>query len=189
MAPRSPARPPLVDCLIEDHRWEQVDLEALAETACAAALEGIGLDPAAFEISLLGCSDARIADLNADFRGKPKPTNVLSWPSEERGAARPGDRPKAPRRDPMGPTELGDIAIAWETCMREAQAGGRTTADHVTHLLVHGTLHLLGYDHETDPDAALMEGLETEILGKMGVADPYATEATAAPEGDDGRRV
>ncbi|MGR3593823.1 MAG: rRNA maturation RNase YbeY [Limimaricola soesokkakensis] len=188
MAQRRPARPPLVDCLIEDHRWEAAGLEALAEAACAAALRGVGLDPAGFEISLLGCSDARIADLNADFRGKPKPTNVLSWPSEERGADRPGARPASPRRDSMGPTELGDVAIAWETCTREAEAGGRTTADHVTHLLVHGTLHLLGYDHETDADAALMEGLETEILGKMGVADPYAA-IEAAPEGDDGRRV
>ncbi|MGR3463748.1 rRNA maturation RNase YbeY [Limimaricola sp.] len=189
MAQRSPARPPLVDCLIEDHRWESLGLEALAEAACVAALGGLGLDPGHYEISLLGCSDARIADLNADFRGKPKPTNVLSWPSEERGAAHPGARPAPPRRDPMGPTELGDIAIAYETCAREAREAGRTTADHVTHLMVHGTLHLMGFDHETDPDAVLMEGLETEILGKMGVADPYAAGATAAPEGDDGRRV
>ncbi|MBB3712276.1 putative rRNA maturation factor [Limimaricola variabilis] len=182
-------RPPLVDCLLEDHRWEAVGLEALAETACAAALRGAGLDPSGFEISLLGCSDARIADLNADFRGKPKPTNVLSWPSDERGAAAPGSRPSPPRRDPMGPTELGDIAIAYETCRAEAEAAGRSLADHASHLLVHGTLHLLGFDHETDADAALMEGLETETLGKMGIADPYAAHAIAAPEGDDGRRV
>lgn len=189
MAQRRAARPPLVDCLIEDHRWEEVGLEALAEIACAAALTGLGQDPARFEISLLGCSDLRIAELNADFRGKPKPTNVLSWPSEDRRPDRPGTRPAPPQRDPIGPTELGDIAIAWETCLREAEAGGRTTADHVTHLLVHGTLHLMGYDHETDADAALMEGLETEVLGKMGVSDPYAATAEAAPEGDDGRRV
>ena len=189
MTRHRPERPPLVDCLIEDHRWEGVGLEALAEAACAATLARLDIDPAGFEISLLGCSDARIAELNADFRGKPKPTNVLSWPSEERAATRPGARPAPPRRDRMGATELGDIAIAFETCRAEAEAAGRRIADHVSHLMVHGTLHLLGFDHETDPDAELMEGIETEILGKMGIADPYAAEAIAAPEGDDGRRV
>ncbi len=73
-------------------------------------------------------------------------------------------------------TELGDLAIAFETCAREAQEAGKTMADHVTHLIVHGTLHLLGYDHLRDGDATLMENLETEILGKMGIADPYSSD-------------
>jgi probable rRNA maturation factor len=68
---------------------------------------------------------------------------------------------------------LGDIAIAYDTCAREAADGGKPLADHVTHLIVHAVLHLLGYDHENDPDALLMEGIETEILGKMGLPDPY----------------
>ncbi|SDF10602.1 rRNA maturation RNase YbeY [Limimaricola pyoseonensis] len=188
MAPRKPVRPPLVDCLIEDHRWEAAGLEALAEAACAAALQRLDLGPEGFEISLLGCSDTRIAELNADFRGKPKPTNVLSWPSDERGAARDGAWPAPPEHDRFGPTELGDVAIAYETCAREAVEAGRRMQDHVTHLLVHGTLHLLGFDHERDGDAALMERLETEILGKMGIADPYAGDLTTVPEGEDGRR-
>jgi len=75
--------------------------------------------------------------------------------------------------DPTGVIELGDIAIAYDTCAGEAAAAGRPMADHVTHLLVHGTLHLLGFDHERDADATLMEGLEVEILGNMGIADPY----------------
>jgi probable rRNA maturation factor len=174
----------LVDCLTEDHRWEALapdapglaplSLETLAETAAAATLVQLGLDPADYEISLLGCNDTRIAELNADFRGKPQPTNVLSWPSEERGADLPGKMPLAPEAAEDGLTELGDIAIAYETCAAEAQQAGKSLIDHTTHLIVHGTLHLLGFDHERDPDAALMEGLEAQILGKLGIADPYA---------------
>ena len=160
-----------VDCVIEDDRWEAVGLEALAERACAAALAARGLEPEEWEIALLGCDDARIAALNADFRDKPRPTNVLSWPSEERGPDLDGGDPEAPEAgyDP----ELGDIAIAYETCAREAEEQGKPFTDHVTHLLVHATLHLLGFDHIRDGDAALMERLEVEILGKMGLPDPY----------------
>ena len=165
----------VVDCLTEDHRWEALGLEALAETAAAMALAHLRLDPVDFVISLLGCNDARIAELNADFRGKPQPTNVLSWPSEERGSDVPGKPPLSPLIDDHGPTELGDIAIAYDTCAAEAVAAGKTLTAHATHLIVHGTLHLLGFDHERDLDATLMEKLEVEILGKLDVADPYAT--------------
>lgn len=165
---------PLVDTLIEDPRWQALDLTTLAEAAANAALTGAGLAVVGYEISLLGCDDRRIAALNTDFRGKPQPTNVLSWPSEERGATTDGGRPQSPDRGANeDPAELGDIAIAWETCEREAVDQGKTMRDHVTHLLVHGTLHLLGYDHQRDRDASLMEGLETEILVRMGLADPY----------------
>ena len=159
-----------VDCLIEDDRWDALDLAALAEAATDATLAELGLEPSVWDISLMGCDDARIATLNADFRGKPQPTNVLSWPSEERGVAVAGEMPLAP--DPAD-AELGDIAIAWDTCAAEAQAADKPMAEHVTHLIVHATLHLLGFDHDRDADAALMEGLETQILGKMGLDDPY----------------
>jgi len=160
-----------VDVIIEDDRWQEAGLEASAEAAAAAALAHLGLEPEEWEVSLLACDDARIATLNAEFRGKPTPTNVLSWPSEERAPDAPGQRPDLPLPGPD--PELGDIAIAYDTCLREAEDGGKPLADHVTHLIVHAVLHLLGYDHENDPDAALMEGLETEILGKMGLPDPY----------------
>jgi len=165
---------PLVDTLIEEPRWQGLDLETLAECAARATLTHLGLPVDGFAISLLGCSDARIAVLNADFRGKPQPTNVLSWPSEERGASVDGGTPARPRPGSADdPAELGDIAIAWETCGQEARAANRPIRDHVCHLLVHGLLHLLGYDHIRDKDAALMEGLEVEILASLGVADPY----------------
>ncbi len=158
----------IVDCMIEDKRWASVDIEALAEAAASATFSHLGVESA--EVSLLACNDARIADLNADFRGKPTPTNVLSWPSDERGADRDGDKPLPV--DPHDP-EIGDIAIAYETCSQEAEIAGITIKEHTTHLIVHGILHLLGYDHDRDLDATLMEGLESTILGNMGLADPY----------------
>lgn len=165
---------PLVDTLAEDARWEALGLDAIAQRAAGAVLASRRMDPARYAISLLGCKDDRIAVLNADFRGKPQPTNVLSWPSEERGAVADGGAPgRVSPGTPEAPEELGDIAIAWETCDREADEAGRTMGDHVTHLIVHATLHLLGYDHVRDGDAALMEALETAILADLGVADPY----------------
>lgn len=162
-----------IDILLEAPGWEALELAALAERSIGATLRHLRLDESVAGLSLLACDDRRIAGLNADFRGKPTPTNVLSWPSEERGAARPGDIPPTPEPGPDGIVELGDIAIAYETCLREAAERGKPPQDHVIHLIVHGTLHLLGYDHENDADAELMERLEREILGKMGVDDPY----------------
>lgn len=170
----------LVETVIEDARWQAFGLEALAERAARAALVGAALPCAGFQISLMGCDDARIAGLNADFRGKPTPTNVLSWPSKERGAEFVGEAPEAPQPGTADdPESLGDIAIAWETCVREAEAQGKPLVDHVTHLIVHGILHLLGYDHVEDEDAALMEALEVEILASLGVSDPYWTGTRA----------
>lgn len=165
-----------VDCLTEDHRWDALDLEGLAERAARAVFVRLGLQPQGYEVSVLACNDPRIAELNADFRGKPQPTNVLSWPSAERGAAQPGAMPVPPGPAGQGPVELGDIAIAYDICAAEAAAAGRSLRDHALHLLVHGMLHLLGFDHEHDADASLMEGLEVEILGKLGVADPYTAD-------------
>ncbi|MHC0053433.1 rRNA maturation RNase YbeY [Actibacterium sp. D379-3] len=163
----------LVETLIEDDRWDAAGLAELADVACGATLAHLGLT-GDFEISLLGCDDARIAVLNADFRGKPAPTNVLSWPAADLAASDDGARPAAPEPGLVGmPAELGDIAIAYETCMREADEQDKPFRDHVTHLLVHGCLHLLGFDHIRPQDAALMEGQEVEILASLGLADPY----------------
>jgi probable rRNA maturation factor len=98
-----------------------------------------------------------VRDLNARFRGKDAPTNVLSFPAPE--SAWP---------------HLGDIALAYGVCRREADGQDKSFAHHVMHLTVHGVLHLLGYDHETDAEAEVMEGLERAILGGLGLPDPYA---------------
>jgi probable rRNA maturation factor len=166
--------PELVETVIEDPRWEAAGLPGLAERAARAALAAAGLDPDRFEIALLGAGDARIAELNAEFRGRAQPTNVLSWPAADLTPAAEGAAPPLPVPAGEGPESLGDIALAFETCAAEAAAAGLTLADHVTHLVVHGTLHLLGYDHRREGDARRMERLEAEILASLGVADPYS---------------
>lgn len=148
-----------VDVVIEDERW--VALDGLARTAVPAALSGAGLQ-GDYEVVIMGCNDARIAVLNADFRGKPTPTNVLSWPSEDRTPGEPFDE-----------TELGDIAISFDTCAREAAEQSKPFDAHVIHLLIHATLHLLGYDHISDEQAERMEALEVQILEGLGFPDPY----------------
>ncbi len=169
----------LTDTILEDDRWQQAGLDALAETAALATLRHLGLPPDRFGIAVLGCDDMRIATLNADFRGKPQPTNVLSWPEEDLTPPHPGAPPPAPHtrealtQESDEPRHLGDIAIAYDTCATEAQAQDKPFSAHVTHLIVHGVLHLLGYDHIRDADATLMERLETEILGILGIPDPY----------------
>ena len=172
-----------LDIIIEDSRWTQVGIDRITQQAIAQTLSHLTLDPAACEVSVLACDDAKIATLNADFRGKPTPTNVLSWPSEERAAMRDGEAPQVPQPDPSGLIALGDIAISYDTCAVEAQAAGKPISAHAIHLLVHGTLHLLGYDHIRDADGDLMEALEVEILGKLGQDNPYLTD-TAHPAGE-----
>ncbi|SFC36057.1 rRNA maturation RNase YbeY [Tropicimonas isoalkanivorans] len=162
-----------VDVVIEAPQWEDVGLHALAEKAVLATLRHLRL-PDDCQCSLLATDDARITVLNADFRAKEAATNVLSWPAEDLAADTPGGPPALPEADfPGEPPFLGDIALAWETCRAEADCAEKPLNAHVTHLIVHGLLHLLGYDHICDEDADLMERLEIEILGELGFPDPY----------------
>jgi len=148
----------MIEAVIEDEGWTAIlpDAAALAgdcQRHAAAVEAAIGR-----EIALLFCDDAAMADLNARFRGKEGATNVLSFPSgEEEGF-------------------LGDIALARETCVAEAREKEISLRDHAAHLIIHGMLHLIGYDHETESEAVLMERRETEILSAMGVADPYGQD-------------
>ena len=162
----------LTEVMITDPRWDALELETLAETACLVALEISGVNPEGFEVSVMGCDDARIAELNTEFRGKPAPTNVLSWPAFELAARAAGTLPIQPKAS-HPPESIGDIAIAFETCQREADEKNIDINHHVTHLVLHGCLHLLGYDHENDADATLMEGLEIKALAKLGIGNPY----------------
>jgi probable rRNA maturation factor len=161
------------DIVVEDDRWAAHDIQAIADKAVAAVLARVGIVDVEVELAILACYDARITELNADFREKPTATNVLSWPSSELGAAIDGEQPDLPTPDQTGVIELGDIAISYDTCVKEADAAAKTINHHVMHLMIHGTLHLLGYDHVRDQDATLMEALEVEILEKMGIDDPY----------------
>jgi len=125
-------------------------------------------------ISVLACSDARIQELNTEFRDKPSPTNVLSWPAYDLAPAMPGEMPPIPPKHAFdGPNPLGDVAIALQTCVQEAEKGGIPLKNHVTHLILHGCLHLLGFDHQTEEDAVRMEGIESRALTRIGIPDPY----------------
>jgi probable rRNA maturation factor len=162
-SPRTAAQDLTVDVLTESPLWDaEPGAEAVVRRAIAqaAAVEG-SADPAA-EVSILLCDDAVIAALNARWRGRDEPTNVLSFPAPPAG-------------DPAAPAHLGDIAIACETVIREAREQGLPVTQHLAHLAVHGFLHLLGYDHVTDGEAERMERLEREILASLGIPDPYAS--------------
>lgn len=172
----------LVDCVTEDERWGDIALPALAERAVRVTLAQRGLAPECFEIALLACDDARIATLNAEFRGRDVPTNVLSWPAQAFAPRPDGAPPPSPAPGTLDdPAGLGDLALAFDTCAREAREYGRSLEDHVTHLVVHGVLHLLGHDHMRDGDAALMETIEVRLLALLGVANPYETAGEYSP--------
>ncbi len=148
------------DCWINEP-----DAEAVIQRAIAAAASAADADVDDAELAVMLTDDAGIRTLNKDFRGIDKPTNVLSFPAAPPpGSGTEDDAPRA----------LGDIAIAYQTVRREADDEHKPFAHHLSHLAVHGFLHLIGYDHETDDTAEAMEALETEILAQLGIPDPYA---------------
>ncbi|MEP0944817.1 MAG: rRNA maturation RNase YbeY [Rhizobiaceae bacterium] len=153
----------IIDCAFESDWWAPEDeLEKLSAVAINGARQVIGenLDPEC-EVSLLFTDDEQVHQLNKQYRQQDKPTNVLSFAAQESG----------------GPvtTILGDIVLARQTIEREAREQDKSNHDHLAHLVIHGFLHLLGYDHETEDEAVVMESLESQILAKLGIADPYAT--------------
>jgi probable rRNA maturation factor len=138
---------------IDDPRWRRRvrGTQALVRRAARAALDGAGRDG---EIRYALADDSFLRELNRDFRGQDKPTNVLAFPDDSPGA-------------------LGDVALAFETCAAEARAQGKSLDAHLAHLVVHGTLHLLGWDHETIPEALAMEARERRTLRRLRLPDPY----------------
>jgi len=148
----------MIEIEVEAEAWTAAlpPVEAVVETAAQAALGAVEGD-----IVVLLTDDAAVRDLNGRFRDKDKPTNVLSFPAPESAAP-----------------HLGDIVLAYGVCATEAQAQGKTLADHLSHLVVHGVLHLLGRDHEDDAEAEEMEAEERAILAEIGVADPYAADSS-----------
>ncbi len=155
-----------IDINVTGGDWPPQDaLDALAARAMAAVASRLSI-AGEHELSMLFCDDAEIRALNAQWRGKDSATNVLSFPAADLS---PGDAP--------GPL-LGDIAVAFETVSREAALEGKPFDHHLTHLIVHGILHLLGYDHVGDGDAEVMENLERDILNELDVPDPYTVSAS-----------
>jgi probable rRNA maturation factor len=157
-APKAAA---LIEVMVQSPRWKkQPRAAAIVRNAVAAAAKAASIRPA---LAIVLTDDSRIRTLNREWRGFDKPTNVLSFPA-------------ANTRDAGS---LGDVIIAFQTVAREAKEEGKPIKHHLAHLAVHGFLHLLGYDHETDRDARKMERLEVEILKGLGVPDPYADQESA----------
>ncbi|HEY6633429.1 MAG TPA: rRNA maturation RNase YbeY [Rhizobiaceae bacterium] len=153
-----------IDIAVEAGDWPQKrKLRGLVEKAVDAALGEAGVDAeAGSELSIVFSDDAHIRRLNSGWRGKDKPTNVLSFPAFP---VKPGDKL---------PPMLGDVVLAAETVAREAELEGKPTDHHITHLVIHGVLHLLGHDHEDEAEAEAMEALERSALARLAIPDPYA---------------
>ena len=149
-----------VDVSVADEGWREI-VPAIDEIfkRVKAVLPDTVLPAASQEVSLVLTDDAAIRRLNRDYRGKDAATNVLSFPTIE------------------APGLLGDIVLARETIMREAADKGASFKSHVTHLIIHGLLHLLGHDHQTEAEAAVMEAIEIAALAKLGIANPYVLKA------------
>jgi probable rRNA maturation factor len=153
-----------IDLVVDSPIWSGfAAADATVRRAIEAAARAVG-KPGAVAVMLT--DDASIRAMNAQWRGIDKPTNVLSFPAAETPAA-------------AGKSHLGDIAIAYETVAAESASENKGFADHLAHLAVHGYLHLVGFDHETDAEAVRMEHLETQILSGLGIADPYADQTSA----------
>jgi probable rRNA maturation factor len=152
-----------IEAAVDCPKWEKLsNLDAFLAESLRVVLDETGADVReGAEVSFLFCDDARIRELNRQFRGQDKPTNVLSFPGPE----------------PLDEAQfLGDIALAFETIAREAQEQGKSLEDHCRHMIVHGFLHLLGYDHEESVEAEEMEATEIRILQALGVEDPYCED-------------
>lgn len=170
---------PEIAIAVECEEWRRAlpEVEDLCRrvatiTLVSAIGEVDGLAAERCEISLVLADDAMVQELNRQYRGQDKPTNVLSF------AALDDDDAPLPEE---GPVLLGDIVLAFETTVAEAAGEGKSVSHHLSHLVVHGVLHLLGHDHIEDDEAEDMEGVERAILSALGIADPYAAEERDGP--------
>jgi probable rRNA maturation factor len=164
-----------IDIAVEAEAWTAAgDIDALARRAVDAALAESGETLTAdTEVSIVLCDDAFIKELNAKWRGQDMPTNVLSFPADFRDTA----------------PALGDIVIAYETVAREAAEDGKSLRDHLSHMIVHGFFHLLGFDHEDGAEAEEMETAEIKALAALGIASPYQEPLAERPQTAEDRRI
>ena len=162
----APSALPITEILITAECWQaEPEAGAVIDRAIAAAAEFVEADVGESELAVMLTDDEGIRTLNKNWRSIDKPTNVLSFPALQ---------PRGPRQPDDAPRMLGDIAIAYETTRREADEEQKPFDHHLSHLAVHGFLHLIGHDHEKDQEAEAMESLERVILSQLGIPDPYA---------------
>ena len=159
-----------IDVVIEDARWKILDLKQIANQAFFETLFLLDLHHKSFSCCVLACDNKQIKQLNNKFRGKNCPTNVLSFPASLENYE---------MKNTLAPSEannfheLGDIAIAFEICRKEATKSKVKFEHHVYHLIIHSVLHLLGFDHEQEENATKMEKIEVQVLAKLGISNPY----------------
>jgi probable rRNA maturation factor len=159
---------PATEVLVVAECWQaEPDAEAVILRAIETAAAMVEAETGAAELAVMLTDDVGIATLNRNWRGIDKPTNVLSFPALQ---------PSGGREPDDAPAMLGDIAIAYETLRREADEEQKPFDHHLSHLAIHGFLHLVGYDHEKDGEAEVMESLERDILAQLGIPDPYADQ-------------
>jgi len=166
----------------DDEDWQSLSEKAAAAAIAASPYASLAEQSYALEISVKLSDNDEVQKLNADYRAKDRPTNILSFPLV------PRDLLDSLSNSDDGEVLLGDLIMAYGVCAKEAKAKNISLADHASHLLVHGTLHLLGYDHETENDALLMENLEIQALQTLGIANPYNDHNIVSDQDNNVRR-
>ena len=162
-----------IDFLTEDDAWLALpEREAVAHRAVTAVFEVLGTPEPSAELSIVFTGDATVAELNRTWRGKPEPTNVLSFPAPRAMGKGAGEWPRT----------LGDIVLAAGVVAAESQAQGKPLENHTAHLIIHGVLHLLGHDHADDETAETMEQLEIRAMAQLGLPDPYKDATAPGPD-------
>ena len=163
----------MIEFINESKKWGKKKSVVIANQAVNSTLVHLNLDPDKFEIAILACDDKKIQELNSKFRGINKKTNILSWPEKDLSPKVSGTMPMKPEPINREPMFLGNLAISFEFIVKEAEKLNKDFYNHLYHLISHGTLHLLGFVHELELDAKIMENKEREILSKVGIVDPY----------------
>jgi probable rRNA maturation factor len=163
----------MIEFINESKKWGKKKSVVIANQAVNSTLVHLNLDPDNFEIAILACDNEKIQELNSNFRGINKNTNILSWPEKDLSPKVSGTMPMKPEPINREPMFLGNLAISFEFIVKEAEMLNKDFYNHLYHLISHGTLHLLGFVHELELDAKIMENKEREILSKVGIVDPY----------------